>query len=67
MTSLQSSSAYLLFYCRRDEGKVVQPALSRTLSQTFAEEVCVWWVGVGEVGERERDEVIKYYNVIILR
>jgi ubiquitin carboxyl-terminal hydrolase 4/11/15 len=34
-----SSSAYLLFYCRRDEGKVVQPALSRTLSQTFAEEV----------------------------
>ena len=36
---LQSPSAYLLFYCRRDEGKVVCPPLSRTLSQTFREEV----------------------------
>jgi hypothetical protein len=34
-----STSAYLLFYCRRDEGKVVCPPLSRTLSQTFREEV----------------------------
>ena len=37
----QTSAAYVLFYCRRDEGQPVdgRPLLNRTLSQSFAEEV----------------------------
>ena len=37
--SLQSSSAYVLFYHRRTEGRPTRAQLNRSLSVSFAEEV----------------------------